>query len=148
AARPPLVAWPAYLGVAAGVAGPWYLAVAAFDPGAAVAFFWQHNVQRYVAPLDHARPFWFYLPGLVLGTLPWSLLLIPLTRRLWRPAPEGLAPQTPLVGFGLLAALWGLLFFSACGCKRAGYILPCLPPLALGLGCYLAKSFPWNAVCE
>ena len=30
-----------------------------------------------------------------------------------------------------------MLFFSAAGCKRAVYILPALPPLALALGCYL-----------
>jgi dolichol-phosphate mannosyltransferase len=141
-ARPRAAAWLAYLGVAAGVAGPWYLAVTACDPGAAAAFFWQHNVQRYLAPLDHARPFWFYLPGLLLGTLPWSLLLIPLTWQLWRRVP-----RTPIVGFCLLASLWGMLFFSASGCKRAGYILPCLPPLALALGGYLAEAVPWGAAC-
>jgi dolichol-phosphate mannosyltransferase len=141
AVRPRPGAWLAYLGVAAGVAGPWYLAVAAFEPGAAAAFFWQHNIQRYVAPLDHTRPFWFYLPGLVLGTLPWSLLLIPLLWRLWRRAP-----QTQLVGLCLLAAFWGLLFFSAAGCKRAGYLLPCLPPLALALGSYLARAVTWGEV--
>jgi dolichol-phosphate mannosyltransferase len=148
AARFRPAAWLAYLAVAAGVAGPWYLAVAAFDPGAAAAFFWQHNVQRYVAPLDHTRPFWFYLPGLVLGTLPWSLLLVPLTRLLWQCPPEGRAPPMTHVGFCLLAALWSLLFFSASGCKRAGYILPCLPPLALALGSFLAQTLSWVAVCE
>jgi len=29
------------------------------------------------------------------------------------------------------------VFFSLSGCKRAAYILPALPPLALALGCYL-----------
>src|SRR5262249_60178789 len=32
----------------------------------------------------------------------------------------------------------------AAGCRGAGYVLPCLPPLALALGCYLARSVPWG----
>jgi dolichol-phosphate mannosyltransferase len=143
--RPRVGAWLAYLAAAAGVAGPWYLAVTAYNPTAAAAFFWQHNVLRYVAPLDHARPFWFYLPGLLLGTLPWSLLLLPLAGLLWRRDPETAALRTPLLGLCLLASLWCLLFFSVSGCKRAGYVQPCLPPLALALGCYLARMVPAEA---
>jgi 4-amino-4-deoxy-L-arabinose transferase-like glycosyltransferase len=142
---PPLRAWLAYLLVAGAVAGPWYLAAAVRDPQAAAGFFWQHNVQRYLAPLDHPRPFWFYVPGLLLGTLPWSLLLLPLARLLWRRDPAEAALRPPALIFGLIASLWCLLFFSASGCKRAGYVLPCLPPLALALGCHLARSVRWGS---
>jgi hypothetical protein len=34
------------------------------------------------------------------------------------------------------------LFFSASGCKRPGYVLPALPPLALALGCYFDVLVP------
>jgi 4-amino-4-deoxy-L-arabinose transferase-like glycosyltransferase len=34
-------------------------------------------------------------------------------------------------------SLWCLVFFSLAGCKRASYILPAMPPLALALGFYL-----------
>ncbi len=142
--RPSPWAYLAYLAVAVAVAAPWYLAAAACDPAAAVAFFWEHNVRRYVAPLDHAKPFWFYLPGLLTGTLPWSLLLLPLAGALVRRSPFTAAWRTPALGFFLLAALWCLLFFSLSGCKRAGYLLPALPPLALALGCLLAGTVPWH----
>jgi 4-amino-4-deoxy-L-arabinose transferase-like glycosyltransferase len=142
--KPPRSAWLVYPLVAGAVAGPWYLAAAACDPQAAGAFFWQHNVQRFLDPLDHPKPFWFYLPGLLLGTLPWSLLLLPVAQLLWRRDPAEAAFRPPALAFGLLASLWCLLFFSASGCKRAGYVLPCLPPLALALGCYLARSVPWG----
>ena len=54
-------------------------------------------------------------------------------------APLGFGVDTAsaALGFLLLAALGGLVFFSASGCKRAVYILPVMPPLALALGCYV-----------
>jgi dolichol-phosphate mannosyltransferase len=33
--------------------------------------------------------------------------------------------------------VWSLVFYSLAGSKRAGYILPVMPPLALALGCYV-----------
>src|SRR5262249_38546363 len=50
--------------------------------------------------------------------------------------------RPPALGFFLLAGLWGLVFFSLAGCKRAIYILPVMPPLALALGCYLDTLLP------
>jgi 4-amino-4-deoxy-L-arabinose transferase-like glycosyltransferase len=129
-------AWLAYLVLAIAVAGPWYLAVAAVEPGFAEYFFWKHNIIRYMAPFDHQEPAWFYLPGLFLGMLPWTLLVVPFLGSF-----KGKAAWTmrrpPEQGFFLLAALWGLVFFSLAGCKRATYILPVMPPLALALGCQL-----------
>ena len=58
--------------------------MAAINPEAAGDFFLLHNVQRYLDPLDHEEPIWFFLPGLLLGTLPWSLLLVPLVHWTWR----------------------------------------------------------------
>jgi dolichol-phosphate mannosyltransferase len=145
-ARPGLASWLAYVAVAFAVAGPWYIAVSA-DPGFVDYFFWRHNVVRFVAPFDHVEPFWFYLPGLLLGMLPWMLLLPPLVVFLVRkPRSEssnpGVRRLTPGLGFSLLASVWCLLFYSLAGCKRATYILPAMPPLALALGCYLDAALP------
>jgi 4-amino-4-deoxy-L-arabinose transferase-like glycosyltransferase len=134
ACRPSLRAWLAYLGVALGVAGPWYLCLRLHDPQAVADFFWRHNVVRYVEPFDHARPVWFYVPGLVGGLLPWTLLA-PFA---WRWARR--ETETTGGSFFLLASLWAVAFFSASGCKRAIYLLPALPPLALALGSGLAAA--------
>ena len=69
--------------------------------------------------------------------LPWTLLLPGFLRFLCRRSPRAAAKRPPALGFFGLAALWSLVFFSAAGCKRAVYILPALPPVALALGCYL-----------
>jgi 4-amino-4-deoxy-L-arabinose transferase-like glycosyltransferase len=121
--------WAGFLAAAVLVAAPWYVEVARRCPAFAGYFFWFHNVVRYTAPFDHAKPVWFYLPQLLLGLLPWTLLLVPLarllTRRRRRPAAVRVA---------LLAAGWGVLFFSLAGSKRPVYLVPVLPPLALALG--------------
>jgi dolichol-phosphate mannosyltransferase len=134
--------WAAYVFVAAGVAAPWFAAMSVYEPDFAGCFFWRHNIVRYVAPFDHAKPAWYHLPGLVLGLLPWVLLVPGLVRFLGRHAVRTAARRPPALGFLLLAAVWAVLFYSAAGCKRAVYILPAIPPLALALGCYLDAVLP------
>src|SRR5262249_52220110 len=123
-----------------GLAAPWFVAVAVLEPGFVGSFFWTQNVVRFVAPFDHAKPFWFHLPGLLLGLLPWTLLLPGLVRwLLLSPGTEAARERPAALGLFLLASLWGLVFFSLAGSKRAAYVLPLLPPLALAGGCYLAR---------
>jgi 4-amino-4-deoxy-L-arabinose transferase-like glycosyltransferase len=111
-------------------------------PEFAADFFWRHNVVRFLAPFDHAKPVWFYLPGLLLGLLPWWLVLPGLGRTLLARSGE-VARQRPAgLGLALLAFLWTLVFFSAAGCKRPTYLLPALPPLALAIGWYLHATSP------
>jgi len=121
-----------YLAVSLAVAGPWYMAVVGASPDFAGTFFWKHNVVRFLAPFDHAGPFWFFVPDL-LRMLPWTLLLPGLLVSWAR-----LGSKSGPLGFFLLAFAWGFLFFSLAGCKRPVYIVPALPPLALALGGYLA----------
>ncbi|HYV35891.1 MAG TPA: glycosyltransferase family 39 protein [Gemmataceae bacterium] len=142
-ARPSLRALVAYVSVAIGVACPWYVAMAFANPTAAGDFFWVHHVQRFFEPMDHQEPIWFFLPSLLAGTLPWSLLLIPLARWLLRRARVAAATRPPALGFALVALGWCVLFFSLSGCKRAVYILPALPWLAACLGCCFSQA-PWR----
>src|SRR5262249_29791478 len=77
---------------------------------------------------------------------PWSLLLPGLFRFLLCRSPRAAARRPAALGLFLLAWTWGLLFFSVSGCKRASYVLPLIPPLALTLGRYLAQLAPaWAA---
>jgi hypothetical protein len=136
-ARVSWASWALYLGTAIGLAAPWYAAQEAAEPGFLVDFLWRQHVVRFTAPFDHEEPFWFFLPRLALGMLPWTLLLPGLIRFLARHSPRAGARRPAALGFVLLAFLWSLLLFSASGCKRATYILPAMPPLAMALGCYL-----------
>jgi 4-amino-4-deoxy-L-arabinose transferase-like glycosyltransferase len=80
----------------------------------------------------------------LIGMLPWTFLLIPLVPYLARRSPRWARRRPAGLGLFLLTFLWCLLFFSLSGCKRAAYILPALPALALVLGTFLARAFPWN----
>src|SRR5262249_97015 len=93
---------------------------------------------RFVTPFDHPRPFWFYLPAVMLAILPFSLLLPGLMVFLGRVSRRANTLPSVLT-FALMAFMWCLLFYSCSGCKRAVYLLPALPPLALALGWCLSR---------
>ena len=134
--------WAIFVLLALIVAAPWYVAVMVQMPDFAYTFFWRHHVERFLAPFDHEKPAWFYLPILLAGLLPWALLLPGFARYLVRRPLRAARRRPAALGFFLLPALWCLLFFSASGCKRPAYILPALPALALALGCYLSVLLP------
>ncbi|MCI0685560.1 MAG: glycosyltransferase [Gemmataceae bacterium] len=133
-------AWFGWLAVTGLVAAPWFVAIAWHDPAALGEFFWIHNLLRYVAPLDHAEPVWYFIPALVLGMLPWSLLLIPFVGYLIKRSASAGRRRPAALGFFLLSFLWIVAFFSLSGCKRTGYILPAFPFLALALGTFAAST--------
>jgi dolichol-phosphate mannosyltransferase len=138
-ARPGLRSWLGYLAVSLGIAAPWYVWLVMADSSFAEYFFWRQNLLRYLVPFDHEKPAWFYLRELALGMLPWTLLALPLVRYLGRRHGPEAARRPAALGFFLLAAGWCLFFHSLGGSKRAGYILPAMPALALALGCYLDR---------
>jgi len=142
-ARARLGLWGIYLGVAGVIAAPWFVIVSILDPSFIDYFVWTHHVRRFLDPIDHLQPFWYYLPGLLLGMLPWTLLLPGLLFHVAGRTAH--APQrAAALGIFLLASLWCLAFFSASGCKRPSYILPAMPPLALAVGCYVAAACAGN----
>jgi 4-amino-4-deoxy-L-arabinose transferase-like glycosyltransferase len=119
------------LAVACVVAVPWYAAMAAVHgAGYLQGFFVGDNVERFATTrFNDPRPWWFYLPILAGGVLPWTLVgacaIGPLVRAWRRPAPM---PATWRLTWWTLAPL---LFFTASIGKQPRYILPVLPPLAL-----------------
>jgi 4-amino-4-deoxy-L-arabinose transferase len=123
----PLVA----VGLMAAVAVPWYAAMATVHgPAYLEGFFVGDNLERFATTrFNDPRPWWFYLPILSGGLLPWTLVgacaLGPLVRAWRQPAPM---PATWRLTWWTLAPL---LFFTASVGKQPRYILPVLPPLAL-----------------
>jgi len=130
----------AYGGFAALTAAPWYV-LCALENGRPFLeeFFWRHQFARfYTSELQHVQPFWFYLPVLAAGLVPWAPALVLLARRhLWR------EPKTQYL---LVTALFGLVFFSASTNKLPGYLLPLFPLLAVGMGTGLARAGRAGAV--
>ena len=98
-------------------------------------FFVHEHFQRFLttdAPAHGA--WWYFVPCLAAGLLPWLLVL-----RV-RAAPAG-ATAGPRAGngfswqrFALVWAAFVFVFFSASGSKLPSYILPMFPALALLVG--------------
>ena len=127
-----------FLGVALAINLPWYVAIGLREPRFLRYFLWEHNVVRFVQPFDHIRPVWFYIPILIGGMLPASLLGFDFFRFLLSSSPARSRLRTSEMGFFLLAGGWCVFFFSMSGSKLPTYILPAFPLLMLAIGAYVA----------
>lgn len=120
--------------VAVAIAAPWALAVHRQAPDFWNFFFWNEHVRRFAqADAQHARPFWFYLPVLLAGCVPWLGLLPAAARNAWAQKKD------PNVGFLAIWLVLPLVFFSLSRGKLPTYILPCFTPLALLLARAVAR---------
>jgi len=109
---------------------PWYLAVARAVPGVA-AYWWDTEiVERTLGESHRDMPFYFYLPILVLGSLPGAFVLPWAARSLWleirQAGPDAPAGELLLWWIGL-----PLIVFCASRSRLIFYVLPLFPPLAL-----------------
>jgi 4-amino-4-deoxy-L-arabinose transferase-like glycosyltransferase len=125
-----------FAAIALGINLPWYVAVSIARPEFGVYFFVKHNLMRFLTPFDHLEPVWYYVPILLGGLLPATLLLPRFVAWLSSGDPQVAAVRTPELGFCLLAGGWCVLFFTLSGSKLPTYILPAFAPLALALGYY------------
>ena len=127
-------ALPAFLGTTLLVALPWYWAVTLrYGRAFLDDFFWKHHFQRFATgALQHGQPWWFYVPILLAGLLPWTPLIAKV-----RPAEWWRAPHTRAL---LLVCGWGCAFFSASRAKLPGYVLPLLPLFCILIAVSLAEA--------
>jgi 4-amino-4-deoxy-L-arabinose transferase-like glycosyltransferase len=96
-------------------------------------FIVEHNLARFSSDVfRHAQPFWFYLPVLLLGLMPWTAAGIAVVAEALRDWWSGV--RDSLTEFLLIWAALPVLFFSISQSKLPGYILPAFPPLLLLVG--------------
>jgi len=108
---------------------PWVLAIHHQEADFWNFFFWNEHVRRFAADnAQHARPWWFYLPMLVVSSLPWAALLPTTFIQAWK------NKRQTVFAFLLLWLLLPLAVFSMSSGKLPTYIMPCLLPLALLMG--------------
>lgn len=109
------------------VAAPWCIMIHLREPDFWNRFFWNEHVKRFMTSNpQHLRPFWYYIPILAAGALPWTPLFPHVISNLrWKRS------ENKLLKFSICWFLFPFLFFSTSGGKLGTYILPCFPPLAL-----------------
>jgi 4-amino-4-deoxy-L-arabinose transferase-like glycosyltransferase len=108
---------------------PWGLAFAhRVGLDAVVATLRGEALERYFAGTTHVEPFWFYLPVLAVGLIPWTVPVALAMVRLVRRRGDPSARTALYAGAGLLA---GVVFFSISKSKLPNYLLPLMPLAAL-----------------
>jgi 4-amino-4-deoxy-L-arabinose transferase-like glycosyltransferase len=120
------------------LAAPWFVIVSVRNPRFAQFFFVHEHFARFLTTVhQRVEPWWYFLPLLIAGTLPWILPLARALRPAW--SEPGIAPRAATGAaarpfkpckFLLIYAAFTLVFFSLSDSKLAPYILPMLPVLA------------------
>jgi 4-amino-4-deoxy-L-arabinose transferase-like glycosyltransferase len=123
---------------------PWYVAMERAHPGYLHYYFVERHLQGYLtATQRHAgRPWWYYVPIVIGGTLPWTGYLIDAARTAFG-AEARSAKAAP--GSRMRVVLWawfaaGLVFLSAGESKLVTYVLPLVPALAILTGERIAAA--------
>jgi len=124
-----------------GIAMSWFVLVCLRYPELWNYFLGYELVERF-ASTTHGRskPWWFFLPILVIGTVPWTGFLPGLAKESWTKIREGkMEPVSWALGASVVIPF---VVVSCSGSKLLTYILPIYPSLALLLAIWLG-----GAVC-
>ena len=114
------------------IALPWYVVMWLTHGNEYLqSFFVGDNYERFATSrFNDPRPWWFYLPVVAGGLLPWT----PLTLVWLGPITQFLRRKRDVHAIDLRLLLWAalpLIFYSLSVGKQPRYVLPVLPPLAI-----------------
>lgn len=116
---------------------PWHLLVAQRNPEWAQFYLIHEHFTRFMTTEHHRTGGWYYfLPVLIGGLLPWTSLLPATISNARRSLAKGFSPERLL----LIWIAFIFAFFSLSGSKLPGYILPIFPAIALLMGPYLKRA--------
>jgi len=114
---------------------PWSIMIHFREPDFWNYFFWGEHIRRFMSDnAQHSYPFWFFVPIIIGGAMPWTAL--------FPAAILGLCKERfndPLIRFATSWFFFLFLFFSIANGKLGTYILPCFPPLAIFITVGLKK---------
>jgi 4-amino-4-deoxy-L-arabinose transferase-like glycosyltransferase len=132
--------WPGWL-VFAAVALPWLVAMQLrYDSFFDYFIVTQHFRRFSGSGFNNAHPSWFFVPVILVLTMPWPLWLIAGGRKLMRRASWNDLDTLMLVWLLVI-----VVFFSIPSSKLIGYVLAALPPLAVLVArCALAMVRDWR----
>lgn len=131
--------WLAGLTVFMLIAAPWFYLVMKANPEFFERFFiYEHYTRFTTKDLGRYQPWYYFIPILLAGLLPWTLLMFDTLWRTWR-SSELPGKMFNAQRFLLIWAVFIYVFFSISGSKLPSYLLPMFPALALLMGKRLAE---------
>ncbi|MGQ0667466.1 MAG: ArnT family glycosyltransferase [Nitrospiraceae bacterium] len=139
------------------LAGPWYAAMFLIHGDAYSSQAKVHTVGRFLSPMEgHGGGVWFYIPVLLLGFFPWSLLLPVAIQRAYRSWKESrkttgtsavsldsrdaAASSSELEWFAALWVVGVFVFFTLSSTRLPHYIGPLFPAAALLAASYWSQA--------
>ena len=121
------------------VVSPWFYLVMKANPEFFQKFFiYEHYTRFTTKELGRYQPWYYFVPVLLLGMMPWTLLMFDTLLRTWKDSTRSDKAFNP-ERFLLIWAVFIYLFFSVSGSKLPSYLLPMFPALALLMGKQLAE---------
>jgi 4-amino-4-deoxy-L-arabinose transferase-like glycosyltransferase len=129
------------------VSAPWYVAQLKINGNEFVQqFFIKHHFKRYTGVISgHKGPFYYYLPALIIGLMPWISFLPGGIRAALRDRKKPLQKDDP--DFGLFALVWFafiFIFFSLSTTKLPNYILPAVPAACILVSGGMGEKGTWS----
>ena len=120
--------------VAALVALPWYVAMNTREPGYLRYYFVDRHLLGFATDTQRhsGQPWWFYLPVVIGGALPWLLFVR------WRTTPPHILLWTWLAG--------AVALLSLSQSKAVTYVLPAMPAVAIMAAAALHRPRAWRVV--
>jgi 4-amino-4-deoxy-L-arabinose transferase-like glycosyltransferase len=120
------------------IAAPWFIAVSMANEEFAQFFFFHEHLARFLTRAHRrVEPWWYFLPIVACGFLPWMFAMPAAVFSAWREeAGKAFQPLRICIAWSAFV----VVFFSISGSKLPAYVLPAFPPLAFVLGRYLARA--------
>lgn len=120
------------------IAAPWFYLVMKANPEFFQRFFiYEHYTRFTTRELGRYQPWYYFVPVLLLGMLPWTVLMFDTLLHTWKSSARADKEFNP-ERFLLVWVVFIYLFFSVSGSKLPSYLLPMFPALALLMGKQLA----------
>jgi len=118
---------------------PWFYLVMKANPEFFQFFFIHEHLERFTTKVhDRFEPWYYFIPILLAGMLPWTLVMFDALLKSWKQDKKESRTINP-ERFLLIWVVFVFIFFSISDSKLASYILPMFPALALLMGKQLAN---------
>jgi len=118
---------------------PWFYLVMKANPEFFQFFFIHEHLERFTTKVhDRFEPWYYFIPILLAGMLPWTLVMFDALLKSWKQDSKEYSPFNS-ERFLLIWVVFIFIFFSISDSKLASYVLPMFPALALLMGRQMAN---------